>query len=251
MFLVILPTYNEADNITRIIPEILGQRRTSMSWWWMTTPRDKTADKVRGLAQKQGHGRVHLLRRPEKAGLGSAYVAGFAFGLDRNFKGIIQMDADGSHRPDDLPRMINELDSSDFVVGSRYVRGGGIRRWGRVRQWISAAGNQYAKRVLGCPLADMTGGFNAWRPEVLAALNMDSLVSEGYAFQVELKYRAWKRGFTSRELPIIFEERRGGRSKFSRKIILEAAFRVWQFRWDRRLLPAGAAGETRPVKHGK
>lgn len=250
LFLVILPTYNEADNITRIIPGILDQRPDIHVLVVDDNSPDKTADKADRLAQQRGDGRIHLLRRKKKAGLGSAYAAGFAFGLARNYKGLVQMDADGSHGPAYLPAMLDALDRFDFVVGSRYVKGGGIRQWGRVRQWISAAGNRYAKQVLNCPVADMTGGFNAWRPEVLAAMKVDSLVLEGYAFQVELKYRAWKLGFSATELPIVFAERQAGRSKFSKKIILEAALRVWQFRFDTRLFPAADRGEGPTRKTG-
>lgn len=185
---------------------------------------DGTGKLADELAKKDG--RVFVLHRQQKNGLGKAYVAGFAWGLDKGFDAICEMDADFSHNPTYLPEFWRLLKEFDVVVGSRYVDGGGIRNWGVGRKMISMGGSLYARAILGMPVKDMTGGFNAWKREVLEAVDISALRSEGYAFQIELKWRAWKKGFKLTEFPILFEDRTRGKSKMSKRIVVEAMMRV-------------------------
>jgi len=165
-------------------------------------------------------------------GLGKAYVAGFRWGLDQNFDVLFTMDADFSHDPKYLPTMLELIRSNDVVIGSRYVEGGGTLNWGVGRKVLSRCGSVYARTILGAPFRDFTGGFNAFRKEVLQALVLDSLRSDGYSFQIELKYRSYLKNFRIVETPIIFEDRKVGQSKMSQKIIVEALRRCWGFRID-------------------
>lgn len=181
----------------------------------------KLADEI---AKKEP--RVSVLHRTQKNGLGKAYVAGFAWALDRGYDAICEMDADFSHNPTYLPEFWRLLKDYDVVMGSRYVDGGGVRNWGIGRKLISRGGSLYAQTILGMKTNDMTGGFNAWRRQVLEAVDLSTLRSEGYAFQIELKWRAWKKGFKLIEFPILFEDRTAGKSKMSKRIIVEAMMRV-------------------------
>ncbi len=185
---------------------------------------DGTGQLADELAKKEP--RISVLHRQQKNGLGKAYVAGFAWGLDRGFEAICEMDADFSHNPIYLPEFWRLLKDHDVVVGSRYVEGGGVRNWGMGRKAISRGGSLYARAILGMPIQDMTGGFNAWRRKVLEAVDISGLRSEGYAFQIELKWRAWKKGFRLIEFPILFEDRTRGKSKMSKRIVVEAMMRV-------------------------
>jgi dolichol-phosphate mannosyltransferase len=178
--------------------------------------------------------RVHVLHRSAKQGLGKAYLAGFDWALARPYAFIFEMDADFSHDPRYLPRFLAEMDAgADLVLGSRYVKGGGTVNWGIGRQIISRCGSLYARTLLGLEVRDLTGGFKCFRREVLEALDLATVKSTGYGFQIELTYRAVKRGFRVREIPIVFEDRRVGESKMSRKIFLEAAAMVWKLRGTR------------------
>jgi dolichol-phosphate mannosyltransferase len=190
---------------------------------------DGTGKLVEAL-QKNGTGRLHILNRSGKQGLRAAYVAGFNWGISNNFDYLIEMDADFSHNPDILPKMIASLDQADAVVGSRYVEGGGTSNWNFFRKLISRSGSLYARTILGLRIRDLTGGFNGWRRKTLQGIDLQSLKSDGYAFQIELKYRASKRGFRVVEIPIVFVERRAGASKMSGRIFLEAIHRVWAIR---------------------
>jgi dolichol-phosphate mannosyltransferase len=164
-------------------------------------------------------------------GLGTAYVAGFRWGLEQGFESIIEMDADFSHDPKYLPTMLQLLDSHDFVIGSRYVPGGGTVNWGLGRKILSRGGSLYSRLILGANIRDFTGGFNGWRRKVLESVELGSLRSDGYSFQIELKYRAFRRGFRFVEFPIVFEDRKVGKSKMNRRIVIEALGRVWSFRF--------------------
>ena len=227
--LVIIPTYNERGNIQRLIPEILNlDERIHVLVVDDGSP-DDTAGAVSELMDSFP-GRVLLSRRPEKMGLGSAYVHGFLRGLDAGYGFFIQMDADWSHHPQYLPEMIKLASKADFVIGSRYVQGGGTLNWGLGRRLLSRFGSFYAGAVLGVKIADFTGGFNGWSAEVLRRMDVRSLRSNGYSFQIELKYRAHRLGFRRGEFPIVFDERRFGKSKMSAAIALEAFWRVWQLR---------------------
>ncbi len=185
---------------------------------------DGTGKLADELAKKEP--RISVLHRQQKNGLGKAYVAGFAWALDRGYDAICEMDADFSHNPNYLPEIWRLLKDNDVVMGSRYVDGGGVRNWGLGRKVISRGGSLYAQTILGMKVHDMTGGFNAWRRQVLEAVDLSNLRSEGYAFQIELKWRAWKKGFKLVEFPILFEDRTAGKSKMSKRIIVEAMMRV-------------------------
>jgi dolichol-phosphate mannosyltransferase len=175
---------------------------------------------------------VHLLTREKKEGLGRAYIAGFEWGLKNGFDVLVEMDADFSHRPADLVKMLEKIPQADFVVGSRYVEGGRTVNWGMMRKIISRGGGIYSRMILGFPLNDWTGGFNAWTKGTLQKINLSKVRSNGYSFQIELKYRALCAGCKGVESPIVFEDRRVGQSKMSLKIVLEAFWRVWKMRFQ-------------------
>ncbi len=226
--LVVLPTYNERENITAIVPAIFQATPEVEVLVADDNSPDGTGDVVRSLQGKYPH--LHLLARAGKEGLGKAYLAGFRWGLEKGYTAIVQMDADFSHRPEDLKTMIATLPKYDFVMGSRWVAGGGTVNWGLGRKIISRGGSLYARTILGFPVRDFTGGFNAWKSSTLNKLGLDSVRSEGYSFQIELKYRALKFGFHGKEVPIIFADRRVGQSKMSSRIVVEALYRVWGLR---------------------
>lgn len=231
--LVIVPTYNEIENISSLIPVLMNLKPSSGTELQVLVVDDSSPDgtgqKVLQLAQDYS-GRVHLLTRPQKEGLGRAYLAGFAWGLERDFEGLIEMDADFSHRPEDLVRILEKLRSTDFVIGSRYVAGGATVNWSLFRKFISRGGSLYSRIILGFPIRDWTGGFNAWKRKTLLGMHLESIKSNGYSFQIELKYRASVAGFLGAEVPIVFEDRRVGQSKMSSKIVLEALYKVWLIR---------------------
>jgi dolichol-phosphate mannosyltransferase len=222
---VVVPTYNEADNIGELVARILEQPIDLDVLVIDDASPDGTGDIVEELTRKTA-GRVSLMRREAKLGLGTAYVAGFRAGLDRAYPSIAQMDADFSHEPDVLPRLFGALRRADLAVGSRYVRGGGTRNWGPLRQVVSRGGSLYARLLLSLPVSDATGGFKAWRRETLTGLGLDKVRSNGYCFQVEMTYRAHRMGARIAELPIVFADRRVGRSKMSSAIFLEAIVKV-------------------------
>ncbi len=228
--LVIIPTYNEKDNIAAIIPEIAGLQLGVDILVVDDNSPDKTADVVRSLQKTFSN--VHLLVREKKNGLGRAYIAGFQWGLKEGYSILVEMDADFSHRPADLKTLIEGCMKNDFAVGSRYVKGGAVVNWGLGRRVISRGGGFYSRMILGYPLNDWTGGFNAWSRKTLEGIDLSSVESNGYSFQIELKYRALSRKFKGIEVPIIFEERREGQSKMSSKIVWEALFRVWKMRFS-------------------
>lgn len=231
--LVIIPTYNERDNLSQLIPEIMNTDTRLHILVVDDGSPDNTAGAVLDLKENSCGPRLHLKSRPGKLGLGSAYVQGFKWGLARGYDFLIQMDADWSHQPKYLPTMIRLAESADFVVGSRYVPHGGTPNWGTGRRMLSKFGNVYARFLLGADMADFTGGFNGWSGDVLKKINLDAIRSDGYSFQIELKYRAHQLGFRHVEFPILFEERRGGKSKMSAAIALEACWRVWELRWKK------------------
>lgn len=236
-FLIVIPTYNEIQNLRGLLEnvfqvvdskaQLFGVERVEVLVVDDNSP-DGTGGLAEELAKKEP--RISVLHRQQKNGLGKAYVAGFAWGLDRGFDAICEMDADFSHNPQYLPEFWRLLKDNDVVVGSRYVEGGGIRNWGIGRKVISRGGSLYARAILGMPLEDMTGGYNAWRRSVLESVDISTLRSEGYAFQIELKWRAWKKGFRVVEFPILFEDRTAGKSKMSKRIVLEAMMRVASMR---------------------
>jgi dolichol-phosphate mannosyltransferase len=227
--LVIIPTYNERENIAPLIDEIIKLNPNVDILVVDDNSPDQTAQVVK---EKQNlyPSKVHLLTRPGKQGLGKAYLAGFDWGFAQGYEAMIEMDADFSHRPIDLVTLVEKVKTHDFVIGSRYVKGGSTLNWGFFRKLISRGGSLYARLVLGYPIRDWTGGFNAWQTKVIEKIGTRNVTSEGYSFQIELKYRAMKLGFRGIEVPILFEDRRVGQSKMSSKIVLEALFRVWSIR---------------------
>jgi dolichol-phosphate mannosyltransferase len=225
---IIVPTYNECENIANLIERVIEQTRFRVLVVDDNSP-DGTADIVRDLAANEP--RVGLLWRPGKLGLGTAYLDGFRRALAEGAQYIFEMDADFSHDPSYLPHLLAAAESDyDLVLGSRYVPGGGTTDWGLVRQLISRGGNIYAGMILGLPVSDATGGFRCYRREVLAALDLDAVRSNGYSFQIEMLYRTLRAGFRVGEVPIVFPDRRVGKSKMSRRIVVEALLNVWRLR---------------------
>ncbi|TVP42250.1 MAG: polyprenol monophosphomannose synthase [Gemmatimonadales bacterium] len=227
---MVIPTYNERDSLPRIVPMVLSQDPSLHVLVVDDASPDGTGEVAEELAREHP-GRVHVLHRDAKEGLGRAYVAGFEWGLARPYARLCEMDADLSHPPERLPDFLEALDEVDVVVGSRYVGGrANVVNWPITRLFISVFGSWYARTITGLPLSDATGGFNMFRREVLETIQLDRIQSNGYSFQIELKFRAWKKGFTLREIPIVFTERAEGESKMSRAIVREAIWRVWKLR---------------------
>ncbi len=227
--LVIIPTYDEAENLPRIVPRVLEQDdRIDVLVVDDASP-DGTGAIADALAAEEP--RVHVLHRSGKQGLGRAYLAGFYYGLDEGYDILFEMDADFSHPPDALPTLISKLDEADVVIGSRYVDGRvTVSNWPMSRLLISYFGSRYARIITGMPVSDGTGGFNGWKRSVLEKVKLDRVRSNGYAFQIELKFRAWRAGFKLVESPILFTERDTGESKMSKRIVREAVWRVWWLR---------------------
>ena len=222
---LVLPTYNEAANIEAIVEAVLVKLpRSGRVLVVDDSSPDGTAEIVERLAG--GSDRVELLRRPRKEGLGPAYVAGFKRALAGGAGLVLEMDADFSHDPAYLPRLLAAMDRADVAIGSRYVDGGGVEDWSALRQAISRGGSAYARLALGLDVRDLTGGFKCFRREVLEAIDLDSVSARGYAFQVELTYRAIRLGFDVVEVPIVFRDRRAGSSKMGPAIVAEAIWRV-------------------------
>lgn len=225
---IVVPTYNEAENIGQLIPRILACPRFRVLVVDDGSP-DGTGAIVTALAEQEP--RVGLLSRPGKLGLGSAYIAGFRRALSEGAEFIFEMDADFSHDPSYLPALLAAAEAgADLALGSRYVPGGGTTDWGLGRRLISRGGNLYAGIILGLRVADATGGFRCYRRRVLEKLDLGRVRSNGYAFQIEMAYRARRAGFSIVEVPIIFPDRRVGRSKMSRRIVVEALINVWRLR---------------------
>jgi dolichol-phosphate mannosyltransferase len=193
---------------------------------------DNTGAAVLELKQKTFPDRLHLHSRPGKLGLGSAYVYGFKWGIDQGYDFLIEMDGDWSHSPEDLNKMLQAAETHDFVIASRYIKGGGTLNWGLGRKSLSRFASVYSRIILGSDFSDFTGGYNGWSSKLLQAIDVTSLRSDGYSFQIELKYLADKLGFRHLEIPITFTERRAGKSKMSVAIAVEACWRVWKFRMD-------------------
>lgn len=228
-FLVVIPTYNERENVARIVPEVLAvDPRFEILVVDDSSP-DGTGEVADELAAADP--RVHVLHRADKEGLGKAYIAGFGWGLERSYRLVFEMDADFSHRPVELPSFLARVQEADVVVGSRYVDGRvTVMNWPLSRLLISVFGSWYARTITRLPVRDATGGFNCFRREVLEALDLSRIQSNGYAFQIEIKLRAWRKGFRLKEIPIVFTERDTGESKMSKRIVREAVWRVWKLR---------------------
>jgi dolichol-phosphate mannosyltransferase len=229
--LVIVPTYNEADNIGQVIDLVLAQRTPLSILVVDDNSEDGTAAVVRA-ARDEAPERVHLIERSGKLGLGTAYLRGFRYALARDFAFICEMDADLSHDPDDLSRLIETVEAghADLAIGSRYVGGVRVINWPLPRLVLSYAAGIYTRAITRMPIRDVTAGFKCFHRRVLEALPLDRVNSDGYAFQVEMHYRTWRAGFDIEEVPVIFTERTEGQSKMSRAIVREAAWKVWELR---------------------
>jgi dolichol-phosphate mannosyltransferase len=222
--LVVVPTYDEVDNLERILDRLHAAVPDAHALVVDDGSPDGTGELAEKLAAHDE--RVHVLRRTEKAGLGPAYVAGFRWGRERGYDVLVEMDADGSHHPEQLPALLAALDDADLALGSRYVPGGSVEDWPRRRLMLSRLGNVYTRHALRLPLADATGGFRAVRGELVDRLPFDEVASQGYCFQVDWAWRAWREGARVVEVPITFSEREFGRSKMTPSIVVEALARV-------------------------
>lgn len=230
--LIIIPTYNESDNIEKLLDLISRTDPAAHVLIVDDNSPDRTYEIVERLMQTSYPGRLFLLKRAGKLGLGTAYIAGFKWALARDYDFIFEMDADFSHDPKYLPAFLTAIEKHDLVLGSRYVPGGGVKNWGLLRKIISRGGSLYARTILGLSLRDLTGGFKCFRRQVLESIDLDAVKSNGYSFQIEMTYRARCKGFRICETPIVFEDRTAGKSKMSRKIFLEAVLMVWKLRMD-------------------
>ncbi|MEU5958335.1 polyprenol monophosphomannose synthase [Streptomyces sp. NPDC047525] len=224
MALVIIPTYNEAENIQSIV----GRVRVAVPEAHILVADDNSPDGTGKIADELAvdDDHVHVLHRKGKEGLGAAYLAGFQWGLDNDYGVVVEMDADGSHQPEELPRLLTALKGADLVLGSRWVPGGRIVNWPKYRQYISRGGSTYSRLMLDVPIRDVTGGYRAFRRETLEGIGLDEVASQGYCFQVDLARRAIKAGYHVVEVPITFIERELGDSKMSQDIVAEALWRV-------------------------
>jgi dolichol-phosphate mannosyltransferase len=230
--LIVVPTYNERDNLRGIAEQLLAAAPVDLLVVDDNSP-DGTGEIADALAAADP--RVHVLHRAGKLGLGTAYIAGFQWGLGHGYELVFEMDADGSHDPRYLSQMLALAeDGADVVVGSRYVPGGGTENWGTGRRLLSRGGSMYARTILGIDVSDVTAGFVCWRKRALEAIDLGTITSNGYSFQIEMKYRALQAGMRLVETPIVFVDRRVGQSKMSRAIFLEALLKVWALRFGRR-----------------
>ena len=227
--LVVIPTFNESENIPRLIPEILQQAEGIEVLVVDDGSPDGTGEIVRKMGASDA--RVHLLERSAKMGLGTAYVAGFKYALEGNYDFVFEMDADFSHSPKEIPAFLRKVADVDLVVGSRYTNGVRVLNWPMQRLLLSWTANVWTRFWTGLPLNDATGGFKCYRIDVLRGINLDKIRSNGYAFQIEMKFKAWKHGFRILEVPIIFTDRMEGTSKMSRGIFKEAILGVMEMKW--------------------
>ena len=226
--LVIIPTYNELENIPKLIPKIL-QKDEGIE---VLIVDDNSPDGTAAFVEEESklNSRVHLIKRNAKLGLGTAYIEGFKFALKNGYNFIFEMDADFSHNPKELINFLREIESADLVLGSRYKNGVNVINWPMRRLLLSVFANLYTRIITGLPVRDATGGFKCFRREVLEAIDLDNVKSNGYAFQIEMTYKAWKKGFRIKEISIIFIDRVKGTSKMSKKIVREAVTMVWKLR---------------------
>lgn len=226
--LIIIPTYNEKDNIERIVSEILAQQESIEILIVDDNSPDGTGEIADRIAGENP--RVHVLHRPGKQGLGQAYISGFKYALEKSYDLIFEMDADFSHDPKYIKDFLQTIPEADLVLGSRYLNGVNVVNWPISRLLLSWFANLYVRWITGLPVRDATGGFKCFRRKILEKINLDKIHSNGYSFQIEMTFRAWKKGFKIKEIPIIFIDRRSGHSKMSKKIMWEAIWMVWRLR---------------------
>lgn len=226
--LIISPTYNEKKNIQQLVDLVLGENPEFHLLIVDDNSPDGTGDRVKSL--QNTYENLFLETRSKKSGLGTAYIFGFKWALKNKYDHIIQMDADLSHNPKDLPRMVKNLKNNDVVIGSRYINGISVVNWPLRRLMLSYGANAYSRIITGMPIMDGTGGFKAWKAKVLSDIDLDSVKSQGYSFQIEMNFRAWVKSYIIKEIPIIFSDRTIGQSKMSKTIVYEAIFMVWRLR---------------------
>lgn len=224
--LVVIPTFNEAENIPRLIPQVLEQAEGVEVLIVDDGSPDGTGMLVRALGEKDP--RVHLIERSGKMGLGTAYVAGFTYALANGYDFVFEMDADFSHSPKEIPNFLTKIREVDLVIGSRYANGVRVLNWPMKRLLLSYTANVWTRFMTGLPLDDATGGFKCYRIAVLKAITLERIRSNGYAFQIEMSFKAWRKGFRLAEIPIVFLDRLAGKSKMSKHIVYEAFFMVWK-----------------------
>lgn len=227
--LIIIPTYNEADNVSAIINEVLKQDKNLEVLIVDDNSPDGTSEIVEKKQQKNN--KIHLLKRAGKMGLGSAYVAGFKYALEQNFDYIFEMDADFSHDPAVIPDMLKAIKDNDLVIGSRYLGGINVVNWPLRRLMLSFFAAHYVRFITGMPINDPTGGFKCFRRKVLETIDLDKILADGYSFQIEMNFRTWRKKFKIKEIPIVFTDRRSGQSKMSKKIVREAVLVVWKLQF--------------------
>jgi len=226
--LIIIPTYNESENVKKLAEKIFHYQKEVHILFVDDNSPDGTAKLIMELGQQNNQ--IHLISRPEKLGLGSAYLAGFNYALEKGYNFIFEMDADFSHNPNEIPKFLKAIENNDLVLGSRYIKGVNVINWPMGRLLMSYYANMYSRIVTGLPVRDATGGYKCFRREVLEKINLENVKSNGYAFQIELSFKTWKKGFRIKEIPIIFIDRVAGVSKLSKEIMWEAIFMVWKLR---------------------
>jgi dolichol-phosphate mannosyltransferase len=228
---VVVPTYNERENIEKLIPKVLSLSPELEILVVDDASPDGTGEYVETLSENDP--RIHVIHREGKLGLGSAYVKGFKEVVKMGAERVVQMDADFSHDPEMITDMLAELDGYDVVIGSRYLKGANVVNWPLSRLFLSYFANVYARVVTGLPLCDSTGGFKSFKSHVLSSIDLDRIHSDGYSFQIEVNFRCWRKGFRIKEIPIVFVDRHAGTSKMSRRIVWEAVWVVWRLGFER------------------
>lgn len=226
--LVIIPTYNEMENIPKLLPIVLSQDDSINILIVDDNSQDGTAQYV--IEQQNSNPRLHLLQREKKLGLGTAYIAGFRYALANEYDFIFEMDADFSHNPEEIPNFLKAIKENDLVLGSRYIDGVRVLNWPMRRLLLSFFASVYTRMITGMPVRDATGGFKCFRRKILESIDLDKVQSNGYSFQIEMTFKAFKKGFKIKEIPIVFMDRVKGTSKMSKKIVYEAVFMVWKLR---------------------
>jgi dolichol-phosphate mannosyltransferase len=226
--LIIIPTYNEIENIIPLVEDVFSLVPAAHILVVDDNSPDGTAAAVEKVAESKPA--LHILKRSGKLGLASAYIAGFKWGILKGYDILLEMDADFSHNPEYIPEMLEQVKTHDVVIGSRNIKGGGVEGWSVFRNMISKGGSLYSRIVLSCPIMDLTGGFNMWRKSALDKIGLDRIISKGYSFQVEMKFKAYHSGCSVKEIPILFPDRKHGISKMSKKIFLEAFINIWKIK---------------------
>jgi len=228
--LIIIPTYNEAENIVNLIKDIFVQNFGSVVVHLLIID-DGSKDGTSNLVKSLSDPRITVIDRPGKMGLGTAYILGFKYAIEKDYDYVLEMDADFSHDPESLPKLLENVEKYDVVIGSRYIEGIAVVNWPLSRLIISIGASYYTRMITFLPVKDVTAGFMCYKVSALKTIHLDSVRSNGYSFQIEMKFRLWKKGFKLKEVPIVFIDRRAGVSKMSRKIVYEAAYMVWKLKF--------------------